>query len=563
VVSPLPTDTLREPTARVREVLADAFVAEGLTTVFGLMGDGTKRWMLDMARRGARIVQVRHEGAGCAMADGAARATGQPALCAVTYGPGVAQLSTSLLVAAKHGTPLVVFAADVPESQRDRGGQLDVDSRRLLEAAGTEVHEVRPGTDPAAVVHRAVGRARALAAPVAVLASPEIQELPAPPGRPCPGSLLPPPPGSLAPTEDLDEAMHRLVQAARPLVLAGAGAARAGAGPALAALAERLGARLATSFGAKGLFDPHPANLGIVGGFALPAARAAAAQADLVLAVGASLNEHTTDHGRAFPQAEVLLVDHRATAALGAAVPLQALLLGDARAVAGQLLGALVDRGTPRPAWRTGVQPVDCGADLRRDALRQAPVAVEPDRLDPRVLMLALDEVLPEDALIVVGGGHHMGFAAQYLSNRSGQRTFVMAFDFMTTGQAVPTAIGAALACPDRPVVAIEGDASFLMHVQELETAARTEIPLLVVVVDDQQLGAEVHALEADGLDPTLAICPTPDLARLAEALGGRGRRVDRVEEVAALASWFDPVHAAPVPHVADCLVSPRVVGPR
>ncbi|MFC0081074.1 thiamine pyrophosphate-binding protein [Aciditerrimonas ferrireducens] len=549
------------PERRVREALADAFVAEGLTTVFGLMGDGTKRWMLDMAARGARVVQVRHEGAGCAMADGAARATGQPALCAVTYGPGVSQLSTALLVAAKHRTPLVVFAADVPTHQRDRKGQLDVSTRQLLEAAHTEVHEVLPGQDPVDLVRRAVGRARCHGRPVAVLAAPEVQELLAPPPT---GPRRPPidRPVAVPHPEVLTETARRLTSASRPVLLAGAGAARAGAGHVLAALADRLGARLATSFGAKGLFDPHPANLGLAGGFALPATKEALACADLLLAVGASLNDHTTDRGQAFPRARVLLVDQRPDAALEATVPLDAFLLGDARLVTEQLLAALPDRPPPAAPWRSGVAVVDASGDLRRDALRRAPLAVEPHRLDPRVLMLALDEALPEDALVVVGGGHHMGFAAQYLTNRSGRRRFLMAFDFMTTGQAVPTAIGAALARPERPVVAIEGDASFLMHVQELETAARVGARLLVVVVDDQALGAEVHALEAEGLDPSLALVPTPDLARLAEALGGRGRRVDHLTQVASLPGWFDPTHSPPVPHVVDCLVSRRVVGP-
>ena len=158
----------------------------------------------------------------------------------------------------------------------------------------------------------------------------------------------------------------------------------------------------------------------------------------------------------------------------------------------------------------------------------------------------------------MVGGGHFMGFVAQYLTN-TGQRSFEMVFDFMTTGQAVPAAIGAALADPRRTVCAFEGDASFMMHVQEIDTAARYAAALLIFVVNDQVLGAEYHKLRAHGLDPSEALVPMPDVVRLVEALGGRSIRIERPEDIREVMDWYDPARG---PHVVDCPVSRSVVGP-
>jgi thiamine pyrophosphate-dependent acetolactate synthase large subunit-like protein len=213
---------------------------------------------------------------------------------------------------------------------------------------------------------------------------------------------------------------------------------------------------------------------------------------------------------------------------------------------------------TISPAW-SAIFDSYASHDPRLRQIADRAVPVEPGRLDPRRLMMTLDGALPDDAVVVVGGGHCMAFAAQFLHNRSGRRSFHMVFDFMTTGQAVPAAIGAAVACPGRMVVAVEGDASVLMHVQELETAARSGIALLVVVVNDGALGAEYHKLAALGVDPSEALAPTPDLGEVARPLGGRGRQVSDLAGVADLPTSFEPDQG---PYMADCAVSLAVVGP-
>ncbi len=548
---------------KLHEALAMAFWDEGVRDVFALMGDGNKLWLVDMAARpGVRLVHVRHEGAALAMADGYARAragtTSDVGVCSVTYGPGVTQLSTSLMVAAKHGTPIVVFAADVPDGMRDSGGHLDVDERALLEAAGALVREVRDPARAVDDVRLAFHDARSEGRPVALLVGADLQERPVPIGiLPSIGSVAVPRSSVLPDPIAIDAAVMLLAAAERPLVLAGRGAMTSNARVEVEALAGRLGAPVATTFLAKGWLDGLPHSIGIAGGFSLDAGRAVLVQSDCVVAVGASLNDHTTDHGRLFPDASVVQIDIRPHALVRNRAAADAYLHADAAAGLRQLDRALDAAGTPPTDWAAR-SAAHLATDPRLAQIEADPVEVEPGRVDPRLLMLALDRVLPPDALVVVGGGHFMAFAAQYLSNPGG-RSFEMVFDFMTTGQAVPEAIGAAVARPDRMVVAIEGDASFLMHVQELETASRAGVPLMVVVMNDGALGAEYHKLRAGGHDPTEALAATPDLAAVGEALGGAGFRLVDLAQVDELMGWFDSERG---PHVIDCAVSRRVVGP-
>ncbi|HVC66114.1 MAG TPA: thiamine pyrophosphate-binding protein [Acidimicrobiales bacterium] len=542
------------------EAMTQSFVDEGVEVVFCLMGDGNKHWLVDMAaQRGVRLVHARHEGAALAMADGYARAGAGDlvGVCAVTYGPGVTQLSTSLMVATKHGTPLVVFAADVPDGMRDSGGHLDIDERAVLEAAGASVREIRHPQRARDDVRLAFHDARVLGRPVALLVGVDVQEQSVGHGAASSGGPIAIPRGRVAPDpRAVDDAVDVLARAERPLILAGRGAMASDARELVVALAHRLGAVVATTFLAKGWLDEYPASVGIAGGFTLEESRGVIESADCVLALGASLNDHTTDHGRLFGTAAVVQVDLRPHALVRNQEGSDVYLRGDVSQTVGALLAALEQTGSAPGPWAGSIDPV--ALDPRSAHVASTPIDIEEGRVDPRRLMLALDRVLPDDALIVVGGGHFMAFAAQYLSN-PGRRSFEMAFDFMTTGQAVPTAIGAAVARPDRMVVAIEGDASFLMHVQELETAARSGIPLLVMVMNDGALGAEYHNLRAHGLDPSEALAPTPDLARLGRALGGAGMRLDSLQQVDELMGWFEPSGG---PHVVDCAISRRVVGP-
>jgi thiamine pyrophosphate-dependent acetolactate synthase large subunit-like protein len=541
---------------KVYDVLAEAFAAEGVSVMFNIMGYGNRHFMVRAAQSGIRLVTARHEGAALAMADGYARAGGDVGVISVHYGPGVTQLATSIMVANKAGTPLVIFAAGISRDIRHRGGPLDLDERSLLQASGAIVIELQQAEKAAETVHFAFHQARRHGKPVALLAPIDLQEQTVEIDQPDPGPV---PdlgrPVAVPPQDAVAEAVSLLRQAKRPLVLAGRGALSPRAKDVALQIADHLGALVATTFGAKGLFDGHPRSLAAAGGFALHADRELLEQADCVLAIGASLNARTTDRGTLFAGARILQIDDHASAFEDAESTGQVRLLGDAAATLEQLAAALLT-GEQRSTWSPDVLARLAGSDSRQSELAEYPKVPEPGTVDPRQFMLDMDAVLPDDAVIVVGGGHCMTFAVQYLRNPSG-RSFELVFDFMTTGQALGSAIGAALACPGRPVVAVEGDASILMHIQELETAARHGIPLLILVLNDGALGAEYHGLVADGMDASPALASTPALARVAEAFGGAGMDVAGPGSAEKIMRWYDPARG---PHLVDVRIPLSIV---
>lgn len=550
------------------EVLADACYRAGARRLFTIMGDGNKRWLVAAARRGIALHHVRHEGAALAMADGYARVTGEVGVCSVTYSAGLTQLCTSLMVAARHRTPLLVVAGDLPSAQRGFGSQIDIDEAALVRASGAIPIPVRSPASAATDMHIAMATARRQQCPVVLLAPLDIQESEAP-TAPAAGTdglaaaAWLAAPGSPAPPEAVTAAAQVIAASRRPVLLAGRGAVAAGAREAICRLADRLGSLLATTLPAKGYLDHDPHSLGIAGSFSDQRARQLFAMADCVIAVGASLSAYTLAEGELFPEAAVVQVDsapdgpalssYDLAAHRRAPVPVP----GDAAIVLGQLLET-VPEAAPAP-WRQDEKVQELlRRDPRREAIDNRPASLARGTSDPRELMLALDRALPASAEVVIGVGNFTWFPVQFLRN-PGNRRFLSTIDFVAIGQAVPTAIGAALGTATAPVVAFEGDASFMMHVQELETAARYGVPMLVFVLNDGALGAEYHKLKAAGVDVSETILPSADICEVAAAFGVRARRVTHQDQVPEVIEWFNPDEG---PHVVDCPISRSVVGP-
>jgi thiamine pyrophosphate-dependent acetolactate synthase large subunit-like protein len=343
-----------------------------------------------------------------------------------------------------------------------------------------------------------------------------------------------------------------LVRAERPAIVAGRGAVLAGAGEVLRALGERCGALLATSAVANGLFAGDPFDLGISGGFASPLAARLLAEADAVIAFGASLNQWTTKHGTLpAPGATVVQVDLDAEA-IGAHRPVDLGVIGDAALTAQALLDALPQSGG---AWRTPELAAEIAAHRWRDEPFAASAA--PDVLDPRALSIALDDLLPAERTVVVDSGAFMGWPSMYLRVPDAAG-FVFPQAFQCVGLALGNAIGAAIARPDRLTVAAVGDGGALLALPELETLGRLGLPLLVVIYDDAAYGAEVHHFAPMGEAVDLAQFPDTDFAALAEAAGCRGLTARSLDDLEGVRAWLD---LRDRPLVLDAKVDPAICG--
>ena len=343
----------------------------------------------------------------------------------------------------------------------------------------------------------------------------------------------------------------------QPVFIAGRGArgraGRASARADLERLADACGALLATSAVAKGLFRGNPWNLDVSGGFASPLAAELITGADLIIGWGCSLNMWTTRHGKLIGTGATLIqVDDDATA-LGAHRPVHLGVVGDvaetARAVADapwRGARAVTEAGNHGPF---GIKMV-LTAGYRSPALREriarevrwrdVPFTDDSDgqRIDPRALSIALDDLLPAERTVAVDSGNFMGYPSMYLSVPD-EAGFCFTQAFQSIGLGLASAIGAAVARPDRLTVAALGDGGALMGVSELETVVRLGIPMVVVVYDDEAYGAEVHHFGPDG-DPldTVRFPPT-DIAAIGRGFGFEGVTVRSAGDLGPVRDWL------------------------
>jgi acetolactate synthase I/II/III large subunit len=539
---------------KVYETLAEAFVAEGTDTVFGLMGDGNMFWMGAIAERSpVRVIHARHENMAVAMADGYSRLSGRVGVCSVTCGPGMTQIATSLTAAVRHASPIVVFAGDTPLGAAFHLQEFE--QRPYVESTGARFIGVTSTDRLAEDVQQAFALARNCRLPVVLSVPYDLQD------RESDWTLeyqrsdaiVVNPQRLGADPSVLAEAAELIAGARKPIILAGRGAVAAGARDAAVRLGEQTGALLATSLRAKDWFDGQTFNAGICGAFATDAARELFVDADLVIGIGARLGYYTTEAGYLFPEAKIIQIDIEPHPYLDGQRTADTFLHADARSGVEALTAELAGRlgGAARIGYRT---PENADRLARID-VDGAEYELEPHTVDPRTAVAEFDEAVPKHWTTVIGAGHYWNFTVPILRGREPQ-TYVYTYDFGVIGQGLPNAIGASIAGP-QPVALIEGDGSLLMNIQELETIARHDIPLLIVAMNDGAYGAEVHKMRSKSVSGEEAVFGRPDLAAVARSFGVRGHTVTAPGQ---LRDAVETHLADPIPTLIDVHMSANVL---
>lgn len=533
------------------ELVADGLVDCGVSAFFGLMGSGNMGLSTRMCEvGGARFVAARHESAAVSMAIGYALARGEVGVATVHEGPGLTNTMTALAEAAKGRVPLLLVAGDTASDSEF--ALQDIDQARVAEAAGALAYRIRSPERAVEDLRKAFAVAKTQRRPVVASLPIDWQE-----------RLLPETPAPRAavvergvPPRPARESLRRIVEllepARRPLILGGWGAYLSGAGPALIALADRIKAPLATTLQGDGLFDEARSRcLGVVGGFGTPEALAKVAEADLILAFGASLNTWTTKNESAFaPGATIVQVDLE-PAAIGRRMGVDFGLHADARAVAEDLTAELERSGFEgRSEWDLDSLP---GYKDWRYAATQAEGVV-----DPRLVVEELDRMLPERRALAVDSGGFMGWGPMHMRVPD-PTALIYAQSFGAVGLGLGTAVGAAVGRPDRLTVALIGDGGLMMSMGELTAIVEHEIPILVVVMNDRGYGAEIFHFAEQGIPTGLAEFRDVAFAEVAGSLGGRGITVRSVDDLAAAREWIDSPAGL---MLLDCKIDRDVVAP-
>ena len=519
------------------EAVVAALQREGVRHVFGIPGIHNLH-VYDALLRQREIAHVlaRHEQGAAFMADGYARASGQPGVVVVTTGPGATNTITPLAESYAGSVPVLVVMSDIASHLvgRDLGALHEVPNQiecfrsvtRWAEAI-TDAGAISPSLAGAFDLLR-TGRPgpMAMSIPHDLLAA----RVDAPTRVRGVGARPP------CHVDDIAEAARLLAAASRPLVIAGGGVVAADAARELRAVAERLGAPvIATVMGRGAMDERHPLWHSVLPDrrFTVPVLTAA----DVVLAVGCKFGHRSMDKlGAGLTGEQTLIHLDLDPNVVGRTFKPRLAIIGDARdGLAG--LRAALGTAAPTSAW---------------DRAALAAVRSDPGpRWTPAIadLIGTLRRALPDDA-IIVNDQTGLTYWAEWRLPVYAPRTFLYPVGSATLGYAVPAAIGAKIARPDAPVIAIAGDGGFMFSVAELATAVKYRLPIVFLVVNDGRYGAIKFLQEKmfDGRWGETELS-NPDFVALARSFAARA---ERLPSVAALPGALAAAFAADGPTVIE-----------
>ncbi len=539
--------------ARLRE--------HGIARVFGYPGDGINGILGGFHEHGEEIefVQAAHEELAAFMACAHAKFTGDVGVCLATSGPGAIHLLNGLYDAKLDHQPVVAIVGQQARISLGGNYQQEVDLQTLFKDVAADFVQVAMA--PAQVTHlidRAVQTARATRSVTCVivpndLQEEEIEEPPRTHGALYSGGPVPRP--HVVPrAEDLARAAEILDGADRVAVLAGQGAR--GAAPQLEQLAEILGCGVAKALNGRDVLpDDLPFVTGSIGLLGTKPSDAMMQDCDALLMIGSSFpySEWLPEPG----QARGVQIDLDATR-IGIRYPMEAGLVGDAADTLDALLPLL--RRKEDRSWREKIErEVADWWELLADRARQPA-----DPVNPELVFHELSARLPDGCMLTADSGSSTNWWARHLRFRRGMRG-ALSGTLATMGPAIPYALAAKLAHPDRPVIAAEGDGAMQMNglnalIDVAKYAHRWSEPTFVVLVlnnrDLNQVTWEQRVMAGDAKLDASQVVPDFPYARFAELLGFEGIRVDSPEQVGP--AW-DRALAAGRPVVLEAVTDPEV----
>lgn len=567
ITLPPPSAPSRAPATRttVARAIVDCLEDEGVRHLFGVPGAAlTPLYDALAARRTTQHVLAKHEAGAAFMAAAFARVRGGLAAACVTTGPGATNAVTGVASAYADSLPVLLLSGQTSTRHVGKGAFQEssvfgVDVVQIMRPI-TKLSVAVPSADRALeILQHAIRVALSgRPGPVHVSLPADLLGEPIEIARRAPAQYR----TSAAPLDRdaIMTAARILVDAERPVILAGHGVSLADAAPELLRLAERLSIPVATSPKAKGVFpENHSLSLGVLGFAGHPRAEAYLQHGgvDALLVVGSSLGEWTTNAWSPAlqPSGAFLQIDID-PGAIGRNYDIDVGVVGDARVALDELDGlseALLEDGF---GLLRDTDPLE-GLRARVPVHFDEPADDDEGPLDPRALVLELRAHLPDDALLFVDIGNAMSFAGHHFESRAAG-TYHVSMGLASMGSAVAGAVGGKLAAPDKTVVALVGDGAFAMHGLEVHTAVELGLAVVWIVLNDAGYGMIKHG-ERLLLGDDLGACQfrTPlDVRGLGEAMGARALRVtSRAELRVALRE----ARATRGPCVIDAIVDPAV----
>jgi acetolactate synthase-1/2/3 large subunit len=517
------------------QALLESLERQNVDTIFGILG-GAILPVYDALYDNKKIrhILARHEQCAAHEAEGYARASGRAGVCMATSGPGATNLVTGIANAYLDSSPIIALTGQIPTCGVNSSYMIGRDAFQEADIMGITTAITKYNYQPRTVSEIPQMVTNAFHIATTGRPGPVLIDLPKNvqadidhvkfTDKPNIRSYkLPQPPDPAK----ISQAAELLAKAERPLLLIGGGTILAGASDEIIKMSDLLMAPVATTFMGKGAFpENHPLSLGSIGMHGNPAANRLISEADVLLAVGTRLSDRATTNLNTFAKdAQKIQIDIDA-AEINKNIEMDLAIIADAKVSLKMLLTATSEKlkkGEGK-AWTKRVKET-------KEQL--SPLLKEnPRDMVPKALLSELRKLLPQNGIITTEVGQNQMWSALYMQALQ-PRTFISSGGLGTMGFGFPAAIGAKVACPDRIVVDIAGDGSFIMSEQELACSVMEDIPVIVVVLNNSVLGmvAQWQRTLYDRRYKAVNLGKTPDFVKLAEAYGAQGIRVDSIDK--------------------------------
>ena len=530
-------------------LMARSLKQQGVDYIFGIVGFPVQGFAADAQKAGITYVGMRNEQAASYAAHAAGYLTGRPQGCLTVSGPGVIHAFAGLANAKQNCWPMILIGGASPVYQNGMGGfqeerQVELAAPYCKYAHAIEhVHRI-PYYVNQAVRHALYGRPGAayLDFPDDIIRG-ECEE-----SDVVEAARVPPPPRTMADPDAVEQALSALESAERPLVVVGKGMAWARAEDEVREFIKRTQLPFLNSPMGKGTMpDDDPLSVGAARSTALR-------EADLVFLLGARLNwiMHFGLPPRFHKDVRIVQLDIEPTE-IGANVPAEVALVGDGKAVVGQLNRALGNRQWFYPSetpWRALLKE-------KADANMAAVQPMIDDNAAPTNYYRAFKDIvdwLPEDAIIIGEGANTMDIGRTQMPNRKARHR-LDAGTYGTMGVGLGFAIAAAVTNPDKPIVSVQGDSAFGFTGMELETMVRYNLPVKLIVLNNGGIGGGLHPLPEGRAAPPGNLTYGARYDGMLEALGGKGFYVDDPKDLRAA---LDEAMAHDGPALVNVPLNPR-----
>jgi len=510
------------------QALVEALKRQKVDVIFGIPGGAILPVYDVLYDSSIRHILMKHEQCAAHAADGYARAGGRPGVCMATSGPGATNLVTGIANAYMDSSPVVAFTGQVPRPTIGKDAFQEADIVGITTPITKYNFQVKKASDIPETVRTAFYlAATGRPGPVLVDIPKDVQTETA----------------EMEFTDDIEirgykprydphplqvkKSAEMLIQAERPVILAGGGVILSNASAELLNLAELLMAPVATSLMGKGSFpENHPLSLGMVGMHGTIAANKLVLEADVLLVAGLRFSDRTTGRLDTFcPDAKIIHIDVD-SAEIGKNAKVDLPMVADARMALEAIYQSSAQQIKKKEdsPWLKRVQEL-------KEQLQNRPNNNKGE-LKPTRILEELRRNLPEDAIVTTEVGQNQMWAALHFKAYR-PRTFISSGGLGTMGFGFPASLGAKVACPDKPVVDIAGDGSFIMTEQDLATSVLEDIPVTVIVLNNSMLGmvAQWQRIFYNRRYSASELKGVPDFVKLAEAYRAQGFRVESLNE--------------------------------